>query len=371
MHKMTRALLLLLIAVSIAACVNDPQDIPPVLESKPVFFADLIVDHEPVTLTAGHDGYVLQTDHFTDGEGITHYISTFASESCAQEPCPVLEFEFFDNQIVSQPKSGVAFTFIEGLKDYFSAELDGELEISFFLGQNQFEPGLAYWTTGTDTAQITTSDVQITVPPNEYFDLCFYRSGDTLCEGLASYCFHTLATSPFVGVLKADRMFGEYILIEMDLQGNEPYTYHWMNSSNTSFILVPAEDGVVDVNVEVTDATQSRINVSQTIRISNGDAKMCGGSPLFVYSITKAPFAQFSSVALRYTDDMGRLLSTSFGPQPSSLFEITGVSEFGLSPEGKKTKLLTLTINGIFYSADQSVQIPFEAGDVVIAISYD
>jgi hypothetical protein len=280
-----------------------------------------------------------------------------------------LEFEFYDNQIISQPESGAEYTFIEDLKAYFSAALDGELEISFFLGQDEFEPGQAYWTTGIDT--VTTSDVEITVPPNEYFDLCFYRSGDTLCEGLVSYCFHTLATDPFVGVLKADRMFGEYILIEMDLQGNEPYTYEWMNGSNTSFILVPATDGEVDVSVQVTDATESKIHVSQTIQISNGDAKLCGGSPLFVYSITKAPFAQFSSVVVRYTDENGKLLSTAFGPQSGKLFEITGVSEYGLSPEDKKTKLLTLSFNGIFYSADQSVQVPFEAADVVIAVSYD
>ena len=362
--------LLCIAGVFVSGCVNDPQDIPPISESKPVFFADLLVGQEPVNLTAGNNGYVLNTEHFLDGEGITHYLTTFSSETCPEAPCPSLEFEFFDHAPAGSAGSGVDYTFPEGLKEYFSTLLDGELEISFFLGQDQFEPDLAYWTTGMDSTPITTSNVEITVPPNEYFDLCFYRSGDSLCQGLVSYCFHTLATSPFVGVLKADRKFGEYILIEMDLQGSAPYTYKWMNGSTTSFILVPAQDGEVEVGVVVTDATESQIEISQTIRISNGEARMCGGSPLFVYSISKAPFSQFSSVIVRYTDPEGKQFSTSYGPQNGNLFSINGVNEFGLSPEGEETKLLTLTMNGVFYSADQSVQLPFEGSDITIAVAY-
>lgn len=364
------AFLFCLSALLATSCVNDPQDLPLPLHYQPVFYAEMQLDQETLRLAAGEDGYSMHTEHYTDVEGVTRYISSLEPDTCQVLSCPVLEFEFFDNQISGHPESGVTHTFHAGFKDYYSVEREGDVEITFFLGQDIIEPGVAYWTTGNDTTPVTTHELQFISRPNAYFDLCFHHNGVAGCSKPASYCFHSLASAPCIGVMKADRNFGEYIIIEMDVQGTPPYTYAWMNGANTSFILVPAQDGEVDVQVLVTDATSSTIEVNQTIRIDNGNAEMCGGSPLFVYSIAREPFSQFSTAIVRYTGDDGKVFSSAYGDQTASTFEILEVSDFEDNPDGFKTKHIVLRMSGTLYTADGAESISFDGHEVSIAISY-
>jgi hypothetical protein len=352
--------------------VNDPQDIPPSLQTNPVFFADLAIGQQLLHLTAGEDGYTMKTEHFVDDEGITHYLATLSSESCAQLFCPVLEIEFFDHQVISHPQSGADFTFVPGEKQFYNADHDGTLDIRFFLVQDGSGSSVSYWTTAGDTMPLTSSEIHLIAQPDEYIDLCFHRDGNIECDGSAVYCFHTLASSPFIGLLKAEKSIGDYILVEMDLQGQAPFAYQWMNGGTEPYILIPAQEGEeVSVEVIVTDATQSRIEIKQTIRILDAAAVMCGGTPQLVYSIGNAPFTQFSTAIVRFTDETGMVFSSEFGPQASSLFEILNIADFDDSPEGYETKLLELEINALLYSADGSQMIDLTASNTTVAVSYD
>ena len=363
------AFLLVFCAIS---CVNDPQDIPPGLQTNPVFYADVILGQESLHLSAGDDGYTMKTEHFVDGEGITHYVATFASESCPQLPCPEFEIEFFDHQVISHPESGVEYTFLTGTKEYYNAEQDGTLDITFFLVQDGFGPSVSFWTTSGDSMPLTSSEIHLTAQPDEYVDLCFHRFGNSDCNGFASYCFHTLASSPFLGLLKADRSYGDHILVEMVLQGNPPFSYTWMNGATTPFILIPAKEGEeFGVGVVVMDAAGSRIEITQTIRIQNGLTKMCGGTPQFVYSIADAPFTQFSTVIVRYTDRNGMAYSSAHGLQTDGLFEILSISDFDESPEGFATKQIELAIAATLYSPDGTQEIDLTSGNTVVAVSYE
>ena len=211
----------------VVACVNDPQNIPPTLYTNPVFYADLSVGQDMYHLAAGNDGYAMKTEHFVDDEGVTHYIARLASETCTQGGCPALEIEFFDHEHISKPESGVDYTFQPGVKEYYNAEQDGALDITFFLGPDINGTGVSFWTTEEDTIPLTTNELQLTAQPDEFVDLCFHRFANGDCQGFASYCFHTLASSPFVGVLKADRTYGDYLIVELDLQGQAPFDYSW------------------------------------------------------------------------------------------------------------------------------------------------
>ncbi len=361
-----------ILLLCLSGCVREVQDIPPAIASNPVFFADMQLDQQSQRLTAGENGYTMHTAHFTDEQGVTHYLSTFSSDNCQQNSCPSLELEFFDNQVVSHPESGVDFTFQKGIKNYYSAAEDSNLEFKVGLVADGYVADVAYWTTGMDTTPITSDDISMTATANGYVDFCFYRSGNTGCDKTASYCFHNLASTPFVGILKADRTFGEYILIEVDSYGGiGPYTYTWMNGATTPFILVPAADGEIDVTVTATDAAQSQIDISQTIEISNGNAEMCGGSPHFMCTVDKAPFTQFSSVIVRYIDVHGKMFSTAYGAQTGKRFDILSVNDFGASPEGYATKQLSLSASGTLYTPDGSGHMTFTADPIVIAVSYE
>ena len=358
------------VILCLTGCVKDPQDIPPAVLNNPVFFSNLQADNVTLSMTAGTDGYVMNTNHFTDGRGVTHYHSTLASNSCEQSHCPSLEIEFFDNQIDQHPEHGAEYTFQPGSKAYYNAEADNQVEVTFGLGQDGYEASTMYWTIGQDSTQVAENEMHMIAKPDEFVDLCFHRSGISGCDALATYCFHSLATSPFVGVLKADRTFGEYILIELELQGYEPYTYDWMNGSTTPFILVPAEDGTVDVTVNVTDSTGSWITVNQSIQIDQGNTEMCGGTPVFNSAVGKAPFEQFASVIVRYRDEEGNLYSTEYGPQTSSTFEIVDVDEFGKSPQGDQTKAVSLILQAILYSPDGTAHLTLSSDETVFAVSY-
>jgi hypothetical protein len=314
----------------------------------------------------------MKTDHYVDDEGVTHYLATLSSETCPDTRCPVFEIEFFDNQVISHPESGAEYTFQPGTKNYYSAEEDDILEITFSLTQDGFGPSVSFWTTEGDSMPLTSSEVHLNAKPDEYIDLCFHRFGNNDCNGFAAYCFHTLASSPFIGLLKAEKAFGDYLLVEMDLQGDPPFTYEWMNGSTAPFILIPAQEGTeIGVGVVVTDATQSQIEINQTIIIQDGKAKMCGGSPRFVYSIADAPFTQFSTAVVRFTDENGMVYSSAHGGQISSLFEILSVSDYGDSPQGFETKELELAITTTLYSADGTQSISLNTENTVVAVSYE
>lgn len=364
---------LIFLLAFLVACVSDPQDIPPGMNNNPVFFSDLTVGQQTFRLTAGENGYAMRTEHYVDGEGVTRYIATLASETCQPSPCPSLEIEFFDNQVLAHPESGVAYTFLNGSKSFYSAEEDGLLDITWLLVQDGFGPSVSFWTTSGDSMPLTSSEIHLTAKPHEFVDLCFHRFGNSDCNGFASYCFYSLASSPFIGLLKADKTYNDHLLVEMDLnQGNPPYTYNWMNGATTPFILVPLIEGEeFGVGVTVTDVTGSRIEVSQTIRIQGGIAEMCGGTPQFISTISKAPFTQFATAIVRFTDSNGMQYSSAFGTQANSLFDILSVADFANSPEGFATKQLELAINGILYSEDGSQSVQLETENTVMAVSYE
>jgi hypothetical protein len=357
----------------LVSCVKDPHDIPPGIQTNPVFFSELSTGQDLLSLTAGHNGYALQTEHYTDGEGITHYVARLSAEVCPQADCPSLEIEFFDNQVVSHPESGVDHTFGPGSKDYYSAKDDGKLDITFFLAPNGFGSSVSFSTSGGDTMPLTTSEIHLQAQPEEFIDLCFFRQENMTCNGDASYCFHTLASSPFIGSLKAERSFGDHILVEMNLlPGNGPFTYDWMNGSTAPYILVPAIEGEeVSISVTVKDNKNSTIDIQQNIIVENDTAKICGGTPQLIYSIADAPFTQFSSVIIRFTDSEGRVWSSEFGPQPGSTMEIRSVTDFMQSPEGFATKQLELAFSGILYSPDGLESMPLSTTNTVVAVSHD
>lgn len=361
----------LCLLVFLVSCVDDPKDIPPGIQTNPVFFSDLTVGQETLRLTAGTEGYTMKTEHFIDDEGITHYVATLSSETCPQT-CPALEIEFYDNQVISHPESGADFTFLQGVKDYYNADQDGTLDIRFFLVQDGSGTSISYWTTSGDTMPLTSNEIHLTAQPDEFIDLCFHREGNGECDGFAQYCFTTLASSPFIGLLKAEKELSDHILVEMDLQGDAPFKYSWMNGATTPFILIPATEGEeINVGVTVTDATESNIEITQSILIQNGAAVMCGGTPQFVYSIGAAPFTQFSTVIVRYTDSNGMVYSTENGSQSGGLFELLNVTDFIQSPEGYQTKQLELSLSGTLYSNDGSQQIELSASNTVVAVSYE
>lgn len=356
---------------ALAGCVRDPIDIPPSLHTAPVFFADFKIGQTTHYFSAGDAGYRMQARHYIDPNAITHYLTGFSATECGAAHCPKLELEFFDQQVFVHPNSGVYHTFKTGQKSFYNLSEDGLLDITFYLIQPGGGPGVSYWTTSEDSAAQTGSQLELQARPDDVIDLCFHRAGDTGCDGDASYCFHTRASKPFIGVLNLSAIGPDSIRVGLDLQGTPPYYYTWMNGSTAPSIRLSADKEEIRVEVLIEDSTGSTVEIGQTLSITNGVAEICGGSPQFIYSIAKTPFTQYGTAILRFVDENGKAYSSANGPQQGGMIDIRRLSDFENDPEGHMTKLVELSLHGLLYSADGSEVLTVSPSHMVVAISYD
>ncbi len=353
------------------ACVQDPEDIPPSFSDNPVFFASLQFGTETVNFTAGQNGYRLTPQYSIDDRGVGYFSAVFAASDC-HPPCPLLEIGFYGKDLHVDPAVDVEAVASPGEKSYFLASTDENLEVTFELHPQPNTVGSSFWSiAGFNTLSSATQTLQLTTHPSEYIDVCFQSIANTGCSGFAHYCFHALASSVCTGKLQADKLLGDRVLVEAIVNGKPPYTYQWMNGATTPVILLPLDTGTErGVNVRVWDAHGCRIDISQTILMTQGVPQLCGGSPEFEFSVAAAPFDQFTTAIIRYRDAGGNLYSTAWGPQDDALFAVHSTEAFDPAPSGAPSKKVTIAMEALLYTEDASEMLRLHLSDAVIGLSY-
>ncbi|MDX1478652.1 MAG: hypothetical protein R3301_13160 [Saprospiraceae bacterium] len=360
----------------LAGCVGDPQDIPPGITEDPVFVSSAILDGTSVAMQAGVDGYVLEAEHTTTDDGVVRYRTRFIQPSCTT--CgPAIEFIFWDSAVSGQPGGGVDATFDSGDMAYYDAEMDSQLEL--LIAANEAAPGgvATVWTNSSGQVLAEGSSISLTSQKDTVVDICYHAAhafAGATAQCVTSMCFHLRPATPCIAWLSVERMVNDHALVETNVIGTPPFTYRWMNGSTTPFILMPiSSNHPTGVSVVVEDANGCSAVIHQTMQLVDGRPELCAGV-LAGFSVDTAdpPFAQFSTVEVRYTDSSGKIFSSAWGPQQEShAFELQEVSDYGISPDGFPVKLLRGQMHATLFAEDGGEPIRMQSGGFTIGVTYD
>ena len=362
--------------LSFVSCVTDPQDIPPGITEDPAFFAEMTVNGESLTLQAGIDGMTLNVVHEATERGVKAYRSKLGRTDCPL--CgPSIEIVFYDNDFIGGPDAGVDLTFDAGNKAFFDNMVDEQVQVNMALQEAPANSDHAVWTNAAGSILSEDPSISFNAQPQEHIDLCYRVLGNAALGAgscVSSFCFHMLPSQPCIAWVKADRMINNLALVEVEVIGQPPFSFEWMNGATSPFILLPVYDAfATGVYLTVTDGNGCKTDIDQTLQLMNGLPTLCPGSPGFTVDVQQAAFSSFNTVEVIYTDEDGKRYRSSRGEQnlSESLFAIQSVVDYLDAPSGFPTKKIEALTLCTLYSEDGDGNVILETEMLSLAISYD
>jgi hypothetical protein len=369
---------LLLLAITIGACVKDPKDIPPGITEAPDFGMSAHFGNTPVNIEAGTNQWTMIpiVEH---QDSLDVYTAVFSKDGCLEQCPSSWKFRFYqalpDN---IDPIVDFAGTIHAGEKELVLSdqELDS-FDIHLSTHPGLFMSGFSFWE-DIDGQPTYFHEYQTLLGYQDSLSVCFQSLAYTGCIYTQCIDFDPSTGKPCIISIepKLEPQANQtYVSLSVRPEGTPPFKYQWFNEASTPSIVVPVRDNTDElyVGVIVTDALGNRADLVQTIRLQDTIIDPCYFPISLTSSIVDNTLASHFAdrVEITYTDDAGIEWRSRGGIQPeNSLVIIDAVSGYGLSPLGQETSLVDGRIKALLFNAQTGESKWFETTRLSIALSH-
>lgn len=344
-------LLGMLIIMSIWSCQE--RELPDEFIGTPVFFVDGNLDGKDLAITAGDNGYYMESGYEQDEQEVYVFTGTFTPLNC--DVCPeALEVRIRDHRLRNSPANIVIDSVLQtGSYDYFQKDnMDGSavFRVSFSNQSAGAGPFDYSWEFG---------DGSIGEGPNpvhDYVDtqmtsvlVCLDGTDPTGCT--TQICNEVQledipCKADFIHELEASTT---YVRFTNEVEGAFPIRYRWdfgdgygASLGNPGYFY--QQPDLYEVCLEIIDANGCKSSICKNIA---ADPDLCEHNFTYKVENTTLPDTlQFSRVEVRWTDETAATYSTAHVAQSlSSYFEILEIEPYENNRHGDLTRRLKVRFN--------------------------
>ncbi|MEM7373258.1 MAG: PKD domain-containing protein [Bacteroidota bacterium] len=329
------------------------RELPEEIKGNPVFYVDGAIDGQDLTLTAGEDGYFMETSFEQDETGVYVYSGAFTPLNC--ESCPeALEVRIRDHRLRpdNDPVRIDSVLHIGSYEFYQTNNKQGAaiFRVSFSNESTGTGPHQYSWDFGDGS---TASGPN---PSHDYIDttmatalVCLDGVDPTGCT--TQICneiqLHTLpCQADFTHELDPSIT---YVSFMNAVEGALPIQYRWdfgdgygASLGNPGYFY--QEAGLYQVCLEITDANGCQSAICKNIA---ADPELCEHN--FSYKVEQTNLSdslQFSQVEIRWTDESGTSFTTASQEQSSlHYFDILEIEPYENNRFGDQTRRLRVRLD--------------------------
>jgi len=367
---------LLVLTGSMVACVKDPQDIPPGFTSDAVFGMSATLGNDSISINAGQNGWTMQPEVLSH-DSLSTYIAVFSKDGCLDQCTPSWTFRFYQAlPLVSDPQTAFHNTIKVGEKEFVLADQERDsFTISLMTHPDLFMSGYSYWKDLNGPSSTFENEFETVLGYQQTMNVCFQSLAYTGCQYTQCIYFDPATVVPCLLSIEPILENPRFMSLNLKAQGTPPFQVEWFNGSTSSSVVIPLQDTVAEIyaGVTVTDALGNISQLSQSIRLDNGNVDGCY-FPIELTSVSSqetSPFSDADRVEIVYTDADGVEWRSSAGIQPlQAKVIIDQISTYGLSPSGQPSYLVDMSVNAYLFDAVTGNSKYFTTGHLSVALSH-
>jgi len=238
----------MILVVSLASCVKDPQDIPPGFTGDPVFGMSGSLDGVSFEIAAGQDSWTIVPVVKPD-DSLSTYTAVFSKDGCLAECSPSWTFKFYQALPITE-NSQTAFdnTIRIGEKEFVLADQERDsFVISLTTDPGLFMSGYSYWKDLNESATTYVNEFETVLGYQESMDVCFQSLAFTGCYYTQCISFDPSTQVPCLLSIEPILENPSYMSLNLKAQGTPPFQVEWFNGSNSSSIVIPLQDNLAAI----------------------------------------------------------------------------------------------------------------------------
>jgi len=367
---------MLILFGSTFSCVKDPQDIPPGLTGDSTFGMSASLGNETVSIDAGVNGWTM-LPVVEPHDSLLAYTAVFSKDGCLDKCSPSWTFRFYQSvPVADDPSTAFNNSIRLGEKEFILSDQERDsFTVSLTTDPGLFMSGYSFWKDLNGPSNTFDNEYQSVLGYQQTVNVCFQSLAYTGCQYSQCIYFDPPTQVPCLLSIEPILENPRYMSLNLKAQGTPPFTVEWFNGSSSSSIIIQLQDTVVDIHagVTVTDALGNRSQLSQTIRLQNGNVDPC----YFPVSLTSVPsentsiLADADRVEILYTDADGVVWRSSAGVQPfQSKVIIEEIGNYGLSPSSQPAYVVGLSVNAYLFDAVTGNSKYFTTEHLNVALSH-
>jgi len=369
------AIILLVGSLLSTSCVKDPQDIPNSVSENPVFNLTASIGTGSLNVDAGLEGWTMQPVVIENQFNLI-YSSIFSKDRCLFDCNPSVEFRFYrDLPATNNAQQDFNTTIRSGAKEYLISNMERDsFEITLSTHPGLFMSGFSSWEDLNTSGTIYDTEFASTIGFEENLNVCFQSLAYTGCQYTQCIYFDPATLVPCISYIEPKLESDRFISLTVRPEGTPPFQIEWFNESTSPTVLVPLQDSTVEIyaSVRVLDALGNRSELSQSIRLQNGNVDACyfpiNLSSTQVNNTSPELFAD--KVEIIYRDENGEEWRSTAGVQENASMIINSVEYFGVSPAGQPAYKTHLSFGVRLFNTVTGEEKYFASQDAVIALSH-
>ncbi|GAB4416588.1 MAG: hypothetical protein OHK0039_26090 [Bacteroidia bacterium] len=365
------------IGIGLLAAGCKLQDLPPVSEGEPVFFAEGTWDSTPRRIEAGREGYYMDTDYGYDDQMLVLAGGLQPAGCTACTSTLHLNIRNYRTALPGQEIDLDSALRAGSYPWYRQGGAPGSevFRVSFYNESPSGSTQQYSWDFGDGTHATGPN------PTHDYTDSSLLAAMVCLDALDGTGCTTTICNEVALNEAPCAVDFvhvrypgNSYVEFRSTVTGQPPYTFEWSFGDGTTATLgnpgyYYSAPGLYTACLTVRDAQGCVASLCKNIA---ADPAYCEHN--FSYEVLRTSIPdtlQRSAVTLRWTDADGRQYSSAAGDQgAASYFELLGREAYEPDADGRQTQLLRLRFACTLYEIGGTGRIDLREVDAVMAVAH-